>query len=93
MTAEVGLAIGRAIRAFGDERYPQVVAELEPVRDLASRFGGSHAQRDVLSLTLIEAAIRSGQPALARHYLAERLVAKPASRWGHRLRARTGGAS
>jgi hypothetical protein len=36
---------------------------LRPVRPVANRFGGSHAQRDVIDLTLIEAAFRSGQPA------------------------------
>jgi tetratricopeptide (TPR) repeat protein len=89
MTREVGRAICSAFHAFGRERYRDVVDELLPVRDLAARFGGSHAQRDVLTLTLIEAALRSGQPALARHYIAERLVQKPASRWGRRLEART----
>jgi len=58
------------------------------VRDSAHRFGGSHAQRDLLTLTLIEAAIRAGQLHLARHYLAERLVHKPASGLSWRLLAR-----
>jgi hypothetical protein len=44
------------------------VAWIEPVRDIAHRFGGSHAQRDVLTLTLIEAAIRSGRRERAEHY-------------------------
>jgi hypothetical protein len=62
------------------------------VRDVAGRFGGSHAQRDALTLTLIEAAIRGGHSALARHYIAERTVHKPATGWGWRLLARTGAA-
>ncbi len=33
---------------------------LRPVRSIAYRFGGSHAQRDVIDLTLIEAAFRAG---------------------------------
>ena len=41
--------------------------------------GGSHAQRDVLDLTLLEAALRSGQHDLAKALTAERLAAKPAS--------------
>jgi len=32
---------------------------------IAHRFGGSHAQRDVIDLTLIEAAARDGRQALA----------------------------
>lgn len=89
MTRDVGLPVCSALQAFGQERYDDAIAALEPVRDIAARFGGSHAQRDLLTLTLIESAIRSGRHALARHYLAERLVSKPAGRWGARLLART----
>ena len=58
------------------------------MRDIANRFGGSHAQRDLLTLTLIEAALRSGDRMRARHYIAERLVHKPDSAWGPRLARR-----
>ena len=36
---------------------------IRPVRSIAHRFGGSHAQRDVIDLTLIEAALRAGESA------------------------------
>lgn len=36
------------------------------MRDFAARFGGSHAQRDLLDLTLLEAALRDKQFSLAR---------------------------
>lgn len=88
MARDVGLPIARALSAFGRGRYDEAVDLLEPVRDIASRFGGSHAQRDLLTLTLIEAAIRGGRTSLARHYIAERNVHKPASGWGWRLLAR-----
>ena len=42
----------------------------------------------MLTLTLIEAAIRSEQRMLAQHYIAERTVHKPAGGWGWRLLAR-----
>jgi len=58
------------------------------MRDRAHRFGGSHAQRDLITLTLIEAALRSGDTVRARHYTAERLAHKPASQWGRRLWSR-----
>ena len=58
------------------------------MRDRAHRFGGSHAQRDVITLTLIEAAIRAGDQTRARHYIAERRVHKPDSAWGRRLWSR-----
>ena len=60
------------------------------MRDHAHRFGGSHAQRDLITLTLIEAAIRCGDRARARHYIGERLVHKPGSKWGQRLWSRAG---
>ncbi len=88
MARAVGLPVGLAIQAFGHGRYVEAIRHLESVRDGASRFGGSHAQRDALTLTLVEAAIRSGQSGLARHYIAERTVHKPASGWGWRLHAR-----
>jgi tetratricopeptide (TPR) repeat protein len=85
MTRAVGLDLCEAAFAFGEGRFDAAIAKLEPVRDIASRFGGSHAQRDVLTLTLIEAARRAGQHRLAAHYAHERLVHKPASGWGRRL--------
>jgi hypothetical protein len=63
-TREVGQATTQAIRAFGEGRYADTVALLRPVRSQAHRFGGSHAQRDVLDQTLIEAARRAGQTTL-----------------------------
>jgi tetratricopeptide (TPR) repeat protein len=87
MTRTVGLDAAEAVIAFANGDYTRAIERLQEVRDLASRFGGSHAQRDILSLTLIEAARRADRPALAAHYAAERIVHKPASRWGWRLRA------
>ncbi len=89
MTRDVGLPACLGIQALGRGRYAEAIRHIEPVRDIAGRFGGNHAQRDALTLTLIEAAIRSGQSALARHYIGERTVHKPASGWGWRLLART----
>jgi tetratricopeptide (TPR) repeat protein len=88
MTREVGLPLAHGIEAFGRAHYADAVDLIEPVRDIAHRFGGSHAQRDVITLTLIEAALRSGQHGRAAHYVAERTVHRPASAWGRRLAAR-----
>ena len=81
MSRDVGLPLAQGIVAFGQGRYADAVDAIERVRDRAHRFGGSHAQRDLITLTLIEAALRDGQPALARHYIAERRVHKPDSAW------------
>jgi tetratricopeptide (TPR) repeat protein len=76
-TREVGHAATRAIRAFGDGDYGATVRLLRPIRSYAHRFGGSHAQRDLLDLTLIEAASRAGQDRLAAALRAERANARP----------------
>ena len=76
---EVGLDAARAMQAFGEARYADTVALLRPLRGHAQRFGGSHAQRDLLDLTLLEAAIRGGQQSLAAALAAERAAQRPES--------------
>jgi len=88
-TREVGRPVALAIQAFAEGDYARAVGLLRPVRNIASRFGGSHAQRDVLDLTLIEAAIRSKQSQLASAFVAERIAAKPTSAWARTLRDRS----
>ena len=53
---------------------------LYPLRTVAHRFGGSHAQRDLIDQTLLAAASQSAanRPA-GRAVLNERLLAKPAT--------------
>ncbi|MBK8157860.1 MAG: tetratricopeptide repeat protein [Rhodospirillaceae bacterium] len=77
MTREVGLPILHAILAFGAGRYAKVVDYLMPVRYRAALFGGSHAQRDILHRTLIEAALRAGDRSLAHALAHERIALKP----------------
>ena len=88
LTREVGLPIARALRAFGRTDYATAIALLEGVRLTAHRFGGSHAQRDVLHLTLAEAAIRGRSANYARALVAERLALKPMSPSNRRLAER-----
>jgi hypothetical protein len=71
-TREVGYPVARAIKAFGDGNYGETVALLRPIRSYSHRYGGSHAQRDLIDLTLIEAAARAGQEKLAAALRAER---------------------
>jgi tetratricopeptide (TPR) repeat protein len=77
--AEVGLDAARAMAAFGKGRYTDAVRLLRPLRSSAHRFGGSHAQRDLLDLTLIESAIRAEERHLASALAAERVARRPAS--------------
>ncbi|MER8426932.1 tetratricopeptide repeat protein [Mesorhizobium sp. M1403] len=78
-TRDVGHPLTLAIKAFGDGNYAGTIRLIRPIRAIAHRFGGSHAQRDVIDLTLIEAALRSGDGALARALAAERALARPDS--------------
>ncbi|HYE49642.1 MAG TPA: tetratricopeptide repeat protein [Azospirillaceae bacterium] len=81
MSREVGLPVARALLDFEAGRFASAAERLLAVRERAHRFGGSHAQRDLIQQTLLEAAIRSGQGGLARALAAERLDLKPASPW------------
>lgn len=78
-TRDVGHPLTLAIKAFGEGNYAEAVRLIRPIRSIAHRFGGSHAQRDVIDLTLIEAALRAGDTALARALTAERQLARPDS--------------
>jgi hypothetical protein len=79
MTRSVGLPLARALHAYAHGKYAAVVDLLAPIRAIAARGGGSHAQRDLLAQTLISAAERSGQVSMARALLHERLMLKPRS--------------
>ena len=61
---------------------------LAPIRRTLHRFGGSHAQRDVLQRTLLESALRSGRFEFADELLSERLAAREQSvySWTRRQR-------
>ncbi|WP_211762910.1 tetratricopeptide repeat protein [Kutzneria sp. CA-103260] len=79
MTARVGLPICEALLAFGRGRYTEAVDLLWPIRRHVHEFGGSHAQRDVMQRTLVEAAIRAGRTAQARTLIGERISVRPDS--------------
>ncbi len=80
VTAEVGRRLIDGALAFARGDFARAVDEILPVRDETIRIGGSHAQRDIVNLTLIAAAERSGQWSLARALLAERAGARPTPR-------------
>ncbi|MGH8135593.1 MAG: tetratricopeptide repeat protein [Steroidobacteraceae bacterium] len=79
MSREVGLPAAEGFAAFGRGDYAQAIELLLPLRAKANRFGGSHAQRDMFSWTVTEAAIRLGNRKLADTFVAERLSWKPES--------------
>jgi tetratricopeptide (TPR) repeat protein len=87
-TRDVGLPVARAIQALGAGDAARAVTLLRPVRSQAHRFGGSHAQRDLVDLTLIDAAQRAGDQPLAAALVAERAALRPHSPLAQRLTQR-----
>lgn len=89
MSRDVGLPLAKALIAFENGAYANCIELLLPIRTIANRFGGSHAQRDVIHLTLTEAALRAGAQRLARALAAERTQLKPTSPFNWHLTARS----
>jgi tetratricopeptide (TPR) repeat protein len=65
-TRQLGLPAGRALIAFGRGDFTLAITQLASLPALAHRLGGSHAQRDVLHLTLQQAVERVRRPAPRR---------------------------
>ena len=74
-----GLALLRGFGAFAAGHYDDALDQLIDIRDEAHAVGGSHAQRDVIDLTLIAAAGRAGDRRLARALADERTARKPSA--------------
>jgi tetratricopeptide (TPR) repeat protein len=72
VTSKVGRSLIEGVLAFAAGDYGRAVESILAVRNDWARIGGSHAQRDVIRLTLIAAARRSRQWGLVRSLLAER---------------------
>jgi tetratricopeptide (TPR) repeat protein len=74
-----GLDLLEAFSAFAAGRPDRAIDLLIDIRPRAHAVGGSHAQRDIIDLTLIAAATRAGDDALARALVTERVARKPAA--------------
>jgi tetratricopeptide (TPR) repeat protein len=64
-TRQFGLAACKAMAAFGRDDNERALVLLAALPAVAQRFGGSHAQRDVLHLTMLEAAARTRRDTLS----------------------------
>jgi hypothetical protein len=73
VTEKVGLGLLEGFRSFASGGYRHSFDVLVECLPLSRAVGGSHAQRDVLNLTLITAAARSGQDEYARALVATRV--------------------
>jgi tetratricopeptide (TPR) repeat protein len=74
-----GHALLGGFAAFAAGRPGDALDQLIDIRDAASAVGGSHAQRDVIDLTLLAAAARAGDQGLARALAGERTARKPSA--------------
>jgi tetratricopeptide (TPR) repeat protein len=87
MTASVGLPVCRSLVHFGRGEYAEVISDLMPIRTRVHEFGGSHAQRDAVERTLLEAAIRAGRLELAAALVSERLSMRECNTYAWSKRA------
>ena len=71
------------IIAYKQGEMGRAVDCLTPIRYELPAIGGSHAQRDLFAMMLLDAAIRDGREALARSLAAERLCRMPNNSWAH----------
>jgi tetratricopeptide (TPR) repeat protein len=85
--AQVGRPLIDAMLDFARRDYAQAIERILPLRYDVWRIGGSHAQREVVDLTLIAAAERAGERNLARALVAERMALRPTARWRARYLA------
>lgn len=88
MTRDVGLPVFHALTAFAAGDYRRTITLLSDARPIAHRFGGSHAQRDLLDQTLAEAALRAGDTRLALALARERDELKPGHPVARMIRTR-----
>ena len=97
MAREAGLPLMRALLAYGRGDFDAAADGLYAGRLAAQRFGGSHAQRDLIDLTLLAAAAQGSRRGIGRALINERLMAKPATpltgHWQARVGLRGGAAN
>lgn len=74
MVRLVGRPLVEGFSAYGEGNWRGAITALERTRGVDSRFGGSHAQRDIIDLTLIAAAEKAGDAGLAARFAAERVA-------------------
>jgi tetratricopeptide (TPR) repeat protein len=87
MTKLIGLPVCRSMLRFGRGEYDEVIGDLLPMRTRVHTFGGSHAQRDAVERTLLEAAIRAGRFELASALVSERLSVRECNTYAWSKRA------
>ncbi len=77
----LGLPMIDALIAYRTGRYADAAQAILPIRYELWMMGGSHAQRDLFALILIDAARKAGDERLHGALLAERRAAAPDDFW------------
>jgi len=77
----LGVPLMDALIAYREGRFDDATDAMIPVRYEMWQMGGSHAQRDLFDLILIDAARKADNRALTRALLAERRAAMPGDHW------------
>ena len=94
MAREAGLPLMRGLLAFERGDFDNAADALYASRAQAQRFGGSHAQRDLIDQTLLAAAARGSRQGLGRALINERRMSKPmtplSQHWQGQLRSLVG---
>lgn len=85
VSAEVGVALADGMAAYGAGDHARAFERLYPVRYQLYRVGGSHAQRDLFAMILLDAAVRAGRAQAARALAAERLGRMPDNTWTRQM--------
>jgi tetratricopeptide (TPR) repeat protein len=75
----VGLDLLDGFSAFASGHPDRTIDRLRDIRPSAHAVGGSHAQRDIIDLTLIAASARAGERQLTEALVAERVARKPSA--------------
>ncbi len=81
ITERIGLALAEAIVAHRAGEFGKAVELMLPIRYDLYRIGGSHAQRDLFAMLLIDSAMKSDRMNVTKMLLSERLGRAPASAW------------
>jgi len=76
----VTLPLVHGVIHFARREYSQAAEKLAAARPVAHQFGGSHAQRDLITLTLLEALKRAGDEEAVTALARQRLEHRPGDR-------------
>jgi len=83
VSRDIGAPLAHGLIAYRQGDFERATALIAPVRYDLPAMGGSHAQRDLFAMMLLDAAIRAGRSNLAKSLAAERLCRMPNNAWTH----------